>query len=272
MGLDVTLYRSPKATRQEELDKEEEAEKRTEAVYEEYAQGRSYEELSEEDFDKIGDGRKAIYKEMGLDEYGCSKVRKSIELHSKKYPNHMFKIGYLRSSYNSSGINHILRNLGMNDLYYIFGIDENNYYYDIDWEQSLIRVKEVIEQLSAHINSDLNKYRVESFSTFAPTEEFKNDAEILKYFVEELKSHEDGFTSYSNSVGTFMLKGINVKSVIFVKESGAFTDTAIKLVVENEDGRDNLKWYLESLEITQEMIEYVLSQDNPDDYILGWSA
>lgn len=71
---------------------------------------------------------------------------REIRIPSGKYPDHMFKIGYLRSSYNASGINGVLRVMGIPDLYYIFrdGMDDEEYVFQPTWEACLDRAKEVL--------------------------------------------------------------------------------------------------------------------------------
>src|SRR5690348_14525919 len=54
--------------------------------------------------------------ELKLGEYGDPESE-YIENNSAQFPEHMFKIGYFRSSYNSGGINSVLRGYGIPDLY-----------------------------------------------------------------------------------------------------------------------------------------------------------
>src|SRR5260370_33018765 len=49
--------------------------------------------------------------EPGSDDNLKGHTRERIELDSKVHPAHLFKIGYLRSSYNGGGIKHVVRNL-----------------------------------------------------------------------------------------------------------------------------------------------------------------
>lgn len=113
-----------------------------------------------------------------------------IWLNSTKYPSHLFKIHYFRSSYNHTGFNNVVRAATGRGLYYIFGRqDKDGYRFVPDWAASLRCAKEVLDSYRSH-----------------QVEPVKGD------------------------------------------------------------------WYLEALEIVVESCEYVLKQDNPQEYCLFWSA
>lgn len=134
MGLDINLHHYKKPLR-EFLEAIENCEKK-------------YKELREETRIELGiDSQDSLglkfwnllenkCKHFGMNKYGVfddNDFLSSVNMPSKKYPNHYFRIGYFRSSYNSSGINYVLRDrLGI-DLYDIFDAKDSGYYVEPDW-------------------------------------------------------------------------------------------------------------------------------------------
>src|SRR6476619_807072 len=107
MGLDVYLYRYERPA--EEIEAEEaEYEAESERIWTEVGGSRKYEELTEAERDEASRRTKAVAAARGLGDWGSHPARVKIEQPSAKYPDHYFKVGYFRSSYNASGIDHIL--------------------------------------------------------------------------------------------------------------------------------------------------------------------
>lgn len=194
-----------------------------------------------------------------------------ININSAKYPDHMFKIGYLRSSYNEGGINSVLRRFNIPDLYQIFGVgDRHESYIFPNWKQALKNVKSAIRQFKTHMGSTDGKFDcVELSGHVLNPNPPKDPAAALKIFINENQTHTDkDFKSFGNRNGDFWLDGRKVYAVI--PGLNVIDQRCSFVIVEKE--ADSNQWYLESLEITQEMIEYVLKQPDPDKYCLGWSA
>lgn len=109
-----------------------------------------YNFLTEENQKAVQDAIRAFeqkaQEETGTGKYGESGEK--IEMKSRLHPNHYCEIGYLRSSYNSGGLNSVLRNvLGEDrDLYYIFQ-PNNEYEFRPDWKAALGRAKEIRDDL-----------------------------------------------------------------------------------------------------------------------------
>jgi hypothetical protein len=248
------------------------------------ANERAYEKISDELWDQVKEQEgdelsqktkdrvwKILEKEadkLGLDKYGSdSTYCDSIQLDSKKYPEHYYKIGYFRSSYNDAGINSILRNLGIPDLYDIFEHDDDRGEFLPNWSQSLIVVQDAIKMLKKD-----KGYRVETVSAnvFAPDDVASNPARALELFNDKLKEKRPGgFNSFTCKDGGFYLdgKGLQVHALIPGKSPlGAPCTFAVYKL------KDGNKYYLQALEIVQETIEYVLSQKDPQAYYLSWSA
>lgn len=145
MGLDISLCKLSAGVTLEQVDAvEDEYERRSDEAWEAID---GYKEASEEQKDAVRARCKVIAAELGLGEYGNHPARADAKVpESKVDPEHMFKLNYLRSSYNDGGINHVLRNAGVMDLYGIFGHDDDDpYHWRPDWAASLERVNAAIE-------------------------------------------------------------------------------------------------------------------------------
>jgi hypothetical protein len=159
---------------------------------------------------------------------------------------------------------------GLFDLYQLFNA-ENGEDATPDWDESLANVKEAIAQLKEYSNSPEAKYSVFDMSTYQIREdswcEDNNDA--LNRFMKQIESHKDdtffGDNGYSNALGEFFPKGMNVYAILRGKR---FNSNSIYVVTDSA----GLDWYLNALEIVQETIEFVLAQPDPQNYYLVWSG
>lgn len=269
MGLDVYLKKCPDIAAADAA--EAEFEKRTEGVW--------ADAVTKEDRDaKL----QAVANELGTDTWGTHASRESVEINSTIDPENMFKIGYFRSSYNEGGINSVLRNLGLPDLYAIMGADNDGNDFAPDWEASLERVNDVIARYEQHLSGAMGKYSVR---TVRPMWEFgvKDEAGALALFQEQLDNQakfSSGMTHYSNRDGEFMLTGMKVVGVV----TKQFTPTgnsnpldallnspSVFLIYEKEsDGKPD--WYLTALKIVRETCEYVIAQPDRQNYYMVWSG
>jgi hypothetical protein len=182
----------------------------------------------------------------------------------------MFKIGYLRSSYNSGGINSVLERNGCPDLYDIFEPGDE-YNFTPDWVQAQARCQIALDTLQTRMNSEMAKYDVTTITNMMGTGAVKSAGEALKVFEEQLQKKQGGtgFNSYSCREGDFYLDGITVVGVI----PNAGFGGGVHLVTRNDKvGENNLQWYYDALEVTKEMIDYVLAQDDTNTYYLAWSG
>ena len=264
MGLDIYLsyYRNYEQSKANEKAYEEISENLWDEVREHEG-----EEVCEKTKKRIWAVLKQEAKKLGLGEWGEDIThRDKIELDSKLYPEHYFKIGYFRSSYNGSGINSILRDLDIPDLCDIFQFNDE-YEFSPDWNYALNVVQESIKLLKKD-----KGYRVETISAnmFAPDNVMQNPQEALKVFNNTLKDMgKRDFNSFSNKDGHFYLdkKGLQVHALLpgkdFMQRPCTFA------IYKLQDGN---KYYLQALEIVKETIEYVLAQENPQAYYLRWSG
>ncbi|OPX83471.1 MAG: hypothetical protein A4E52_01825 [Pelotomaculum sp. PtaB.Bin013] len=191
---------------------------------------------------------------MGLDVYLCDGENRVEENPSEKYPEHTCNKVYLRSAYNESGTNRVLRNLIGKDLYYIFE-PGNEYEIPLSPEKinsCIVRAKEVLEEIKV-----APPYRVLSeWHTFGAAD---NTEEAMQVFKEQLAQHKG---SYSNSKGTFFLdKPIEVTGIIFGSHYGRPTTFLIF--------KSDISYYIQAVEIVIEFLEYALTLNNP---VIYWSS
>lgn len=266
MGLDVYLYHY------KNFEKSQAAEQ----AYEDFSKlllaGREYDKVSEQERKEIRDKEKVFAVEHGLDEYGSNKTySKAVEKPSKKYPKHEFKIGYFRSSYNGSGINRILDNMGLPTLYDIFGV-KDEYIVQVNWEEALSKIIAVRADFQKKLQRAEGKFRVFDVAAdnmFRPGEGVRSQKEALEIFKEELKK-DAPFDVYGNLHGEFFRKE-PIKVVALIRGSDALGQPAFYVIEERKDTTE-LDSYAESLEIVEETIRFVLSKRDSQNYWLHWSA
>lgn len=259
MGLDVYLYRYE--NKKETDERENKYQEFSDKLWEEAGE---YDKLTQEKKDEINEKCKTYAKSIGLNEWGNDDLGKSnIEENSTLYPDHMFKIGYFRSSYNSGGINRILRNLELPDLEEIMGYNDE-YVFQPNWGTTLENVNSVISKLK-----ETPAYRVESVSgnIFRETS-IKSESEALKVFLKEIEKNKESKYSYSNSDGHFYMdEPIKVLALIPGKQTILGERECTYVVTESDN-----TWYIQALEIVKETIEYVLNKENKEQYYLHWSG
>lgn len=239
--------------------------------------------LAEQEFEKLGlnwdeyksDEFQAAIKKFGLNEDG-EYPSKTIEIDSEKYPEHLFKIGYFRSSYNGSGFDSVVGNAIGKDLYYIFEVsDDTNNRPLIDWEKALERCNEVMVEWVRHVENSHNFDVMEipgNYFTSFDTSGIDSPKASLNAFLGEFKKEKRAFGDYGNNLGDFYFEH-PVKIYAFIYGTRAFMDRPVPIVYgifKNID--EHFDFYTQALEITKETIEYVLSQPDSQNYYFRWSA
>lgn len=260
MGLDVYLYRYEDLDLSVRLN--EEYERRSDAVWEEAMRGRKLEAVPESEREAARLRCEEIKRELGVDDAAPERVE--LKPKTKLPKDHIFRLGYFRSSYNPSGINRVLRVMGVSDLNEIFGTDGKEYRLRPDWRACLDRVDAAIEKF---------KYSRSGFSAdemmmFEPCGDVTDDASAVAKFKEEMSKNKS-FGSYSNVNGHFFVDNpLRVRAIILGRGYGG--RPAVYAVFDVED--DYYEWYLKALMVVRETIQYVLKQKDPEKYVLHWSG
>lgn len=203
-----------------------------------------------------------------------------IRIDSAKYPEHYFKIGYWRSSYNEGGINRVLRDVGLPDLYDIAGVNDQDYHAQPDWDATRTRALEVIEQLrlKQQVFDGFNAIKIDDNIFSSPLEGAADVGDALSRFLEEHHKLDTAFAEgYSNKNGEFFVKPLQVHAVIHGKSDTRFAQKGIGRAVDvqyliyKQEGEDKYDWYIQSLEIVVETCDYVLAHPESE-WHLHWSA
>lgn len=263
MGLDVYLRKCPDLAVAKAAEQACEAE--TEALWE--AAG-GYEKATEAQRDEIRAKSDEIAKKHGCT--GKYEQHASIteldEKNSTIDPEHLFKIGYFRSSYNGGGIENVLRKRGLPTLHDIFEPNDQ-YEFKPDWDAALARCNDAIEKYEAYLAGPLGKYNVMFVDGF---EMISSEERALEIFGQQLdRNRPESFRAYSCREGTFYLNGI--KAVGFMQGKSCI-DTPGMYVVYEKETDDKPDWHLTALHIVRETIEYVIAQPDRQHFYLAWSA
>lgn len=268
MGLDVYLYESAAsieaiARAQEEYDA---------AVEKTYEEARRRLGLTPEASwtKELGETVASIQAERGIVEPALETGVKDAP--SKSYPDHLFKVGYWRSSYNGGGINHVLGNATGKDLYWIAEPPGDVYRFRPHWPRLRERAKLAREEFDAWLqkNGGLRVMRVAPNMFIGleglPTSEAQAMAQYLDVVARHGKGGDDG---YSCREGDFFPAGLKVVGMLPGIDE-MFGRKSVATYVVYEDGEQS--WYLHALEIVEETADFVLSKPDPDRYLLHWSG
>lgn len=272
MGLDVYLYRCDNLPLAKQL--EQEYETQSDRIWKEVAGDRKYDDLSEAERDKITELTDEFAKKLGLGEFGSHPSRQGIEEDSKKYPEHYFKIGYFRSSYNSSGINSVMQRLGIPGLYEIFDKDGDESDFTPNWNESLERAKDALQKLQKFMASDKAKFDCCEVHNYGDEGQPSEPQQALALFYKQLEAGSGMKGGYSCKDGDFYLNcdPMKVRAVIpGGKPKYGFGVNSVFVVYEVDPDKA-YKYYVEALEIVIETIEYVLAQPDAENYYFGWSG
>ena len=286
MGLDIYLYKCPDLEYADKMDAA--YQEGLDATYDWWRELDTIGEATADEEAKLNQKRAALKMKYEIEGYD-HKSRVEVYMESTTQKDHLFKIGYLRSSYNDAGFNSVMTVFGLATLYDIFDFPrEEVLHFKPDWEKSLERVKDAIEKYDAHLKSPMGKYHV---TTFRPHLNYgvDSDKEALEKFNQEIlqrKSDTDFFSGgFTNRDGMFLTQPLKVVAIInhALKQEKDLKDSKnlwerwsnmphMYLVHETEGGDESQKWYMTALKIVQENIEYVLAQKDKDDHYLVWSA
>ncbi|MBA7601138.1 hypothetical protein ES703_08205 [subsurface metagenome] len=268
MGLDVYLYHYENLGEAQAL--EGQYEKESEQIWEQAGNGKKYDEMTEAEKNQAKTLCDKLEAKLNLGKYGEVKNKEQIEIPSRLYPEHYFKVGYFRSSYNEGGFNSVMGNVGLPDLYNIFPEANLEKHQTVpDWKEAQKRCRFALNRFKGFLKSDRAKFRV-TFCHHISKVESANKA--LDIFTKELagrKETKDELYSFSNKDGDFFLKDpLRVRAVMPGKMGTMFE--GVYLIYEAED--NSYDWYFQALEIVNETIEYVLVHSKPGTWVLHWSG
>jgi len=265
MGLDVYLYREESRKQIEEYEKKVESIK--ESVWNKKAGNRKYEDLKDAERKSIFDAQDKALKKAGLIDGIPETLQQIVEIPSKIHPEHYFKIGYFRSSYNDSGIDSVLDKAIGESLYTIFGVDDG-YIITPDWEAAKKKAENVREKYLAYLRESKG-YAVESI--VLPMKMVASENEAMDLFKKSLG--ENGgtpFRSYSSAQGSYFLDGLKIHALFASK--GTFRPEILAICKRPDDWNPESDYYIQALEIVIETIDWVLSQPDTEKYVFHWSG
>lgn len=267
MGLDIYLYKmtAPKA----QIEKENEAwEAETTRIYDtvnqKYNNGAWTDEIRAE-YKGLINAAALTFGRVG--EYDHHPHEAQIEIDSKTDAEHLFKIGYFRSSYNPGGIHHKLAQCKTHSLEEMFG-GEGKYEFQPDWATAKARALEAIEAMKRE-QAETGGVAVAELSAnmFAPVSDVDEVKAMAIYRDEKKRSEQGGSGDYSNLAGEFHFKTpMVVRAAIHGKNH--IGKPATFLIYEQEGG---LEWYIKALQIVVETCDFVMA-DKPELYWLHWSG
>jgi hypothetical protein len=226
------------------------------------------------------------YEGRGLKvgEYGVQVDEEGIEIDSTKFPKHLWKIGYCRSSYNSGGFDSIAKERGCPTLDEIFGYDDE-YRFVPDWAAVRARAVEAHDRM--HTKS------IEIPFTFAdvtinPFRELGSKEDFIAELVKRVANKDTGCFSSMNTLfdmtpitgkgeGPFSSDGMGdfVACGIVMEESyfGGPRPKAVLAFKKKDVGDDD--FYVQALAVLIEHCDYILAEKAKDPtktYLVHWSG
>lgn len=259
MGLDIYLYHydvEPSIVIENERAFEAACEKNWKKMG-------KYESLTQEQKDKVNAQNDLLKEKFGIDDYTDKRSHK-IEQDSTKYPDHLFKIGYFRSSYNGGGFNRVVPNLGLSSLNDIFSAPDE-YMFTPDWEKAKENALQTARDIREVIQKGHNlRCAFVSANIFGAPRRVEEEKAIAMVQEQLSKTHDPEWSSFSNQDGEFFLNGMTILAAI--PGIGVLNQQGVNLIFRD----DSLDWYAKACEIIGETCDYVLT--NPGHYNLHWSG
>lgn len=279
MGLDVYLhhwlidYAEAKHVEAQGREREEEI---TQRFVKQHRKS-SARDLNELEWQALREQLTAAFDALGLDRYGeYSAAYERIELPSEKYPEHMFKLGYWRSSYNDGGINGVLRRTIGKSLYDLLpGNPDTGEDIFPDWNDMLALALALRAGFQTY--QELGKYDVRTVEAHSISQDASpvTPREALEIFFNERERHDRAFENYENMRGTFLFHSpMIVRGIIPGKQRNGpwqIDVPAVESVMYIIHEQDH-SWYAQALDIVVETIEYVLKQEDKERYGMYWSG
>lgn len=269
MGLDVYLYHIDDVEKRDSLVAQFEAEcEQLDAVMD-------WDTATKEEKDTYFLKRKEVANKLGLTgEWESYPGEVKIEENSAIDPDHYFKVGYFRSSYNSSGVDRKLRLVGVDTLSQMFQVGDR-YEFKPDWDYAKQRCEEAIKAVQALVDSPMGKFdvmKIDSNTFISDADKPRSGKEALEIFSNEFLRHtgkSQWFDSYSSRTGDFFMSGITVHG--FIQGISSFMEQPCQYIIYSQE-ESPYKWYLTALQIVMETIEFALNHEEKDKLYLHWSS
>jgi hypothetical protein len=291
MGLDVSLYKCPNLNYAMKMEQAYEA--ALDQVYEEWNDFCKNHSPTQQEEDEFNKKRMALKDKFEIEGYNHKSLER-IRFDSKTEPEHLFKIGYMRSSYNGAGINSVANVFGLPDLYTIFEIDNEDYFQEHDWDTIYQNVKDALEKWQAHASSPAGKYWVHTFRPRLNSSKLSTTGQLIPEGItseheaierlnenylkkkEEIDKDEWRLSGWTSHKGEFYPKPLKVAAIV----AGAwnpeqplhFRNMPVTYLVCERENEDTIQWYVTALQIVQEMVEWILEHPDKDQFFTGWSG
>lgn len=281
MGLDIYLYRykMPVSDALALVDFwEKESEKHSQGIYKEFGVD-GWSELTTAQQKEYLARKRAWSEAQHLDEDGEPDVREMVKVKSALHPDHMFEIGYFRSSYNEGGIERILNDRVGRSLEDVFPGDDEARVRVVDWSAALGRAKALRDDFVGHLATH-GSFRVirAEHNHFVPLSELPTHerAALAVFQTHRLRErHPVSSSDYGCRDGDFFLgeRGLRVRAIIPGTKSALFGATdqpqpCQYVIVEADD----FDWYTKALDVVVESCEWVLAQPDPERFVQHWSG
>lgn len=291
MDLDVSLYKCPNL--KYAIKMQEAYEAALDKIYADWDELSKVGPPTQAQEDEFNKKRAEAKEKFEIDGWNHKSIE-HIEFNSKTEPEHLFKIGYMRSSYNGVGINSVARVFGLPDLYDIFEIDNDEYYQEHDWDTIYLNVKDAIEKWQAHADSPAGKYYVRTFRPLFASSKLDPGGQLIPEGItnehqaieclneqylrkkEEIDKDEWRSGGWSCGDGEFHPKPLKVAAIV----AGAwdsdrpmtYNNMPVTYLVCERSDENSIQWYVTALQIVQEMVEWILEHPDKDQFYTGWSG
>jgi hypothetical protein len=266
---------------------ETEYEERTDAIWAE-TRHLEYKDIPQSQIEEIRAKCDAVAEELGMGKHGTLPLHLNRDPETPEStinPEHLFKIGYFRSSYNAGGINSVVRQMtGKEGLNWVFEKEDNEYTFQPNWTRAANRAQMLIAEMKAKTEDQgghmfVIESSVNPFVDPADVEHMCSSKEdALKLYRQEYSRqaeiHEDARKSgYSNISGHWFIgKPLEAVGVVMGIEKHWLGTKQVVTYVICKGTDEVLESYLDSLRIVIETCEWVIAQPTPENYWLRWSA
>lgn len=236
------------------------------------------EDAEEEKFDQI---RADLQKKYGIPGGLRHESVTAIYQDSACQPSHLFKLGYLMSSWDANSFDNIMETFGIATLLDIFQVPKRGElppYLDVDWKEAERRCQIAILEFERHMVGPYARYTVLEVTTTKDAG-VRNGCEALESLNRQILKHtvgsEGGRTLSSESFwrvedGLYSQKPMKVAAIVRRNPPTDYPNLmgpSFFVVQEAEDSTHKV-WYWYALNIVRENIQYVLEQPDSEQYYL----